>query len=424
MPWNTHGGRKITHESDEAMKQEGVPVSLLDVRGNRTQNSGMPPVVLALGFRIFFLLGALSAVVLVPLWTAVYAFGVPLPAGVQPMQWHAHEMLFGFVAAIMAGFLLTAPGTWTGRPMPKGATLGGLALLWLAGRVLPFFPGFFPGWMLLVVDAAFLPTLGWVVFRFLRGLPGQRHNLVFPILLAVMTTANVLAHLQIRNRWGVAVGTECMLYLVLILISLVGGRVIPGFTQGQFPRGSTQLHPVLDWWSVGLLIVLMAVDVSGAPPLWVAGFSLLAAGVHAARLAGWFTREVVDAPLLWVLHLGYGWLVLGLFMKAGAQAGLCPPLLARHAFTVGTAGGIILGMISRVTLGHTGRPMRLPRFMTTAFVLINLAAALRVVLPWVDPGRQLLWLKLSALAWTGAYGLFLLREGPFLWQPRSDGRPG
>lgn len=406
------------------MKQEGVPVLLLDVRGNHHRCPAPSPAVLAMGFRIFFLLGALAALVLVPLWMAVYAFGVTLPAGVQPMSWHAHETLFGFVAAIMAGFLLTAPGTWTGRPMPKGATLGGLAMLWLAGRVFPFFPGCIPGWLLLVVDASFLPTVGWLVFRALRGLPGQRHNLVFPLLLAGMTTANVLAHLQLRNRWGVAVGTEVMLYLVLTLISLLGGRVIPGFTQGQFPRGSTRLHPVLDRWSVGLLLALMVVDVGGAPPRWVAGISLLAAGAHAARLSGWFTREVLGAPFLWVLHLGYGWMIVGLVMKAGALVGVCPPMLFRHAFTAGTIGGVILGMITRITLGHTGRPMRLPRFMTTAFVLINLAALLRVIVPWINPAHTVLWLNLSAAAWTGAYGLFLWREGPLLWRPRADGRPG
>ena len=401
-----------------------MPVALLDMRGNRRQNSVQTAAALAMGFRIFFLLGALAAVVLVPLWMAVYAYGVALPPGVQPMQWHAHEMLFGFVAASMAGFLLTAPGTWTGRPMPKGATLGGLALLWLAGRVLPFFPSFIPGWLLLAVDAAFLPAVGWVVYRALRGLPGQRHNLVFPILLAVMTAANVLAHLQVRNRWGVAVGTEGMLYLVLILISLLGGRVIPGFTQGQIPHGKTRIHPALDRWSIGLLFALMVVDLAGAPSLWVAGLSLLTAGAHAARLVGWFTREIVGVPLLWVLHLGYGWMVLGLCMKAGALLGVCPPMLFRHAFTAGTAGGIILGMISRITLGHTGRPMRLPTGMPAAFFLINLAALLRVIFPWVSPVHTVFWLTLSSVAWTGAYGLFLWQEGPMLWRPRADGRPG
>jgi len=382
------------------------------------------PAVLAYGFRIFFLLGALSAVLLIAAWIAVYAFGFHFANHFDLLQWHAHEMLFGFAVAIIAGFLLTAPGNWTGRTMPKGNVLGGLALLWLAGRVISFFSAYVPGWFIMIVDVSFLPALGWVVYSALRGAIHQRHNLILPFLLCVMTTANVLSHLRIRNSSGTAVGTELMLYLVLLLITIMGGRMIPGFTQGQFPNGTSRSYPWVDRLSVLSLIVLVPADLMGAPARVIATFCAIAGIAHAKRLIGWHTREIWRVPLLWILHTGYTWLVVGFFMKAGALIGMAPPLLFRHAFTAGTIGVIILGMISRITLGHTGRPLRLPRFIVTAFLLVNLCVVFRVIVPWMAPSHYLICLQLSAGAWIAAYGIYLIQYGPMLCRPRADGRPG
>jgi len=382
------------------------------------------PVVLAYGFRIFFLLGALSAVALMLSWISVYAFGFTFANHFNLIQWHAHEMLFGFVAAIMAGFLLTAPGNWTGRPMPKGLALGGLATLWLAGRIVSFFPAALPAWLIILVDILFLPAVGWVVYTALRGAKHQRHNLVFPVLTLVMAAANVMAHLGIRNQLGLAVGTEMMLYLSLLLVSVVGGRVIPGFTQGQFPQGTSKVLPWVDKCAIGSLLAVAVTDLLGAPGLLVAGFSVIAAIAHAVRLVGWHTREIWHVPLLWILHIGYGWLVAGFLLKAGTLFGVVPPLLFRHAFTAGAIGTIIFGMICRITLGHTGRSMRLPKFVVTAFASITAAVILRVVFPWLLPQHYLLWLKLSAAAWMFAFIIFLFQYGPMLWSPRADGRPG
>jgi uncharacterized protein involved in response to NO len=382
------------------------------------------PVVLGYGFRIFFLLGGVSAIALMLAWISVYAFGLTFANHFDLVQWHAHEMLFGFVAAIIAGFLLTAPGNWTGRPMPKGGKLGGLVVLWLAGRMVSFFPSVLPAWLITLVDIAFLPALGWVVYAALRGAARQKHNLVFPFLMLVMTAANGMAHLGIRNRLGQAVGTEMMLYLVLLLISVMGGRVIPGFTQGQFPQGTSRVRGWVDKFAIGSLMAVSITDLSGAPGMVVAGFCLVAALAHALRLWDWHTRETWRVPLLWVLHIGYGWMIIGFVLKAAALLGVFPPLLFRHAFTAGTIGGIIYGMICRITLGHTGRPMRLPRFIVTGMVLINLAVLLRVVFVWFFPSYYLLWLKLSAATWVLAFGIFLFQYGPMLVRPRADGRPG
>lgn len=395
------------------------------------QRSQAPPVrsynglaVLAYGFRIFFLLGALSSLLLVSAWIAVYAFGFRFANHFDLIQWHAHEMLFGFTTAIIAGFLLTAPGNWTGRAMPKGKVLGGLALLWLAGRIVSFFSAYVPGWLIMIVDVSFLPALSWVVYSALRGAIHQRHNLILPFLLCVMTTANVLSHLHIRNSSGTAVGTEFMLYLVLLLITIMGGRMIPGFTQGQFPSGKSRSYPWVDRLSVLSLIVLVPADLMGAPARVIATFCVIAGIAHAIRLIGWHTREIWRVPLLWILHTGYAWLVGGFFMKAGALIGMASPLLFRHAFTAGTMGVIILGMVSRITLGHTGRPLRLPRFMVTAFVLANLCVVFRVIVPWMAPIHYLICLQLSAGAWIAAYGIYLIQYGPMLCSPRADGRPG
>lgn len=408
------------------MNGEGIRVEM-EIPARRF--SGIPPVysgpvILAYGFRIFFLLGALSAVALMMAWISVYAFGFTFANHFDLIQWHAHEMLFGFIGAIIAGFMLTAPGNWTGRPMPKGGVLGGLAALWLAGRIVLFLPAYLPEWLIALVDVSFLPVLGGTVYRVLRGATRQKHNLVFPVMLCAMAAANLVAHVGIRNRYGLAVGTESMLYLVLLLISMMGGRVIPGFTQGQFPLGSSRVRLRVDQFAVISLLVLAIVDIAGAPAVMIAAFSGVAAIAHAIRLSGWHTREIWRVPLLWVLHVGYGWLVAGLLLKSLTAAGLFPALLFRHALTAGMMGCVVYGMICRITLGHTGRPLRLPKFVVTSFYLMNLAVILRVVFPWLLPHAYLMWLKLSAAAWMAAFVIYLVQYGPMLWSPRVDGRPG
>jgi uncharacterized protein involved in response to NO len=380
--------------------------------------------VFALGFRVFFLLGALAAVLLVPVWILMFVFGIPAPGHLVPMQWHAHEMLFGFAGAIIAGFLLTAPGVWTGRPMPRGAPVAGMAALWLAGRAMVLLPGLVPFWLLVAVDAAFFPVVGWAVYRVLRGDAGHRRNQVFPVLLLAMTGANLLSHFGVRNAMGVAVGTELMLYLVLVMIAVMGGRVIPFFTRNRFPHGTSRVHPWVEMPALAMLMAVIPADLLGAPAPVVAALCAAAAILHAMRLGAWYTREIRGVPLLWILHAGYAWLVIGLLLKAATALQWAPPLLWRHAFAAGTIGGIILGMICRVSLGHTGRPLEPPRIITAAFVAINAAVVLRVFLPWADPGHYRLWLVLSACAWVFAFGVFLVHYAPILCRPRADGRPG
>ena len=408
------------------MAETGIPQHF-EIPIRRMPSTPQPsakPAVLAHGFRIFFLMGAVAAMLLVAAWIGIYAFGVSFHHHMPMAHWHGHEMLFGFAMAIIAGFLLTAPGNWTGRTMPRGFPLGCLAGLWLAGRFAGFFPGILPLWLYMMVDAAFIPVLAVAVYRALRGVPQHRHNLVFPVILLAMTVANVTSHLMVRTSTGVSMGTEGMLYLVLLMITVMGGRVIPGFTLGKFPEGRTRVWPWLDRIAIGSLPVVMLADLAGAPVPMVAMLCLAAAMVHGSRLVGWHTPEMWRFPLVWLLHVGYGWMVLGFIMKAGSILGFVPPLLFRHAFTAGTIGGVIFAMICRVSLGHTGRSLRLPGFVPWAMIMIGVVPVLRVLLPWVAPMQQLLWIKLSGAAWIVAFGVYIVYYAPMLCQPRADGRPG
>ena len=168
----------------------------------------------------------------------------------------------------------------------------------------------------------------------------------------------------------------------------------------------------------------MLADLAGAPAPIVAMLCLAAAMANGARLVGWHTPEMWRFPLVWLLHVGYGWLVLGFVMKAGAILGFAPPLLFRHAFTTGTIGGVIYAMICRVSLGHTGRSLRLPRLIPLAMVVISMVPVLRVLMPWIVPVQQLLWIKLSGAAWIAAFWVYIFYYAPMLCRPRADGRPG
>ena len=379
--------------------------------------------LLDFGFRIFFLLGACSALLLVLAWVAVYTIGVNLQTHFDLFQWHAHEMLFGFAVAIIAGFLLTAPANWTGLPMPTGVPLASLALLWLLGRVVLFLPGLLPGWLIAFVDVAFLPVLASAVAKVVWQ-ARQKHNAVFPVVLLVMTAANVLSHFRLRTESGLAIGTELMLYLVLLMISLVGGRVIPGFTWARLPGVACNIHPRLEKLAAVSLISLAAADLGGAPAPWMAGLSLVAAGLHGARWWGWHVRAVWSVPLLWILYVAYAWIIAGLLLKAAFALELVPLPLFRHAFTVGGIGTIILGMMCRVTMGHTGRPMVLLPGALSAFALINVAAVVRALFPLVAPAQYRIWIDVAGASWAIAFLIFLIQYGPLLWRPRADGRPG
>ncbi|MBB2886561.1 MULTISPECIES: NnrS family protein [Pseudomonas] len=379
-----------------------------------------------LAFRPFFLAGCLLAVLVIPLWLAAFSGSISnwQPAGGW-LGWHRHELLFGFGLAIIAGFLLTAVQTWTGRPGLSSKPLAALALLWLLARVAWLANAPWP--LLAVLELAF-PLAVAVLMGFTLWKVRQKRNYPIVVVLMLLALADGLSLYGLVEghegwqRQGVLSG----LWLVAAMMGLIGGRVIPFFTQ----RGLGRVDGVAAWpWLDRLLLVgsplvalLYAAGPALAPNVWVGLlFAVLAAG-HLVRLVRWHDRALWRVPLLWSLHLAYGWLAVACLVMALWHFGVpVNPSLAVHCLTIGAMAGLVLAMIARVSLGHTGRPLEPPSGMTLAFILLNLACLSRVVLILFLP-LAALWL--AGLCWALAFALYAWRYGPMLLRARVDGHPG
>lgn len=384
------------------------------------------PPVWRLAFRPFFLAGSLYALVAVPLWLLAFFGALPdwQPTGGW-LAWHRHEMLFGFAVAIVAGFLLTAVQTWTGQPSLSGTPLVVLAVIWLAARI---------GWLvnlplpvLIPLELLFLIVLAAQMARLLWAVKQTRNYPIVAVLgLLVIVDAVVLAGLTQGNdalqRQGILAG----LWLVAALMSLIGGRVIPFFTQRGVGRvEQVKAWPWLDWSLLvgsALIAILHAVGLAQVPNILIGALFLALGAGHLLRLARWYDAGIWGVPLLWSLHLAMLWLVvacLGLaFWHFGLLAASSPWL---HALTVGAMSGLILAMIARVTLGHTGRALQLPAGMAWGLALFNLGSVARVFLSGVWPLHSL-WL--AAFCWALALAIYVWRYAPMLVQARVDGHPG
>lgn len=379
----------------------------------------------ALGFRPFFLLAGLFAVILIPLWSTAFVTNHPLATYYGMVGWHSHEMIFGYAAAVMAGFLLTAVGNWSGIRTTSEAPLAALSALWLAGRVMPFFPAAIPSWLAALADFLFFPALTvFLAIPLLRS--GQKRNLFFIPLLGAFALANLMVHLEVMGfTEGFArAGTFLGLDLIILLIVIMGGRVIPFFTERALPGVSPKRWSWVEWLSIASVIAFMLAEPFLPESILVAVTAGLAAASNGLRLIGWYTKRFWPVPLLWVLHTGYGWIVVGFFLKALAAAGLVSPQWTTHAFTVGGIGVLTLGMMARVSLGHTGRPLEASKSMAIGFALINLAAVTRGVAPLFFPSLLPALVALSGGLWMLSFALFLEVYTPILIKPRVDGRPG
>jgi len=379
---------------------------------------------LALGFRPFFLLAGLGAIALMVPWLVAYSRGGLPDNYYGPYEWHPHEMLFGYTTAVVAGFLLTAVRNWTGMSTPTGRALAALALLWLAGRIVPFLTPAVPGPVIAIVDCAFIPALTYAIGRPLF-VARQYRNLFVLVLLAVLLIANLMVHLERPGVLEIGYGRTNILALetIVMLMLVMGGRVIPFFTTGVL-GGEVRRVAWIERTAVPLVGVMAAVDLFWPGSLLVGALAGVAAVIHALRLASWYRPGTLRAPLLWVLHLGYAWVVLGLVLRSLAAFDAVPPMLAWHAFAAGGIGVLTLGMMSRVALGHTGRALRVGGAMTAAFVLVNLAAVMRVLIPLILPDAQRGPVAASGLLWIAAFLIFTAVYWPILTRPRVDGRPG
>lgn len=379
---------------------------------------------LALGFRPFFLLAGLAAISLVLIWTLMWHRGLAPEVYYGRIGWHGHEMLFGYAAAVVAGFLLTAVRNWTTIDTPVGLPLGVLALVWLGGRLLPWFPAL-PPLLIAVTDLAFLPLLALGLARPLWRGSNQTNRWFLPLLLAMMM-ANVLVHVEALGLGAhlAQAGTYLMLDLLILLVLWIAGRVMPFFTERAVAGSRPRVRPWVERSTFILVLGLATARLLGAPSALVGSLALLLALVQGVRLWGWHQHAVWANPILWVLYTALGWLVIGLAQEGLAAWGIGPPNLALHALTIGAIGTLTLGMMARVTLGHTGRTMRTTPAMTVGFVLLNLAAAARVYGPMAWPSVYPGWIVIAGLLWVVAFGLFLYIHGPMLLRPRVDGRPG
>lgn len=377
--------------------------------------------MLAAGFRPFFLLASVWAAVAVPAWLAAYAYGYALRSGLPPMLWHAREMVFGFGMAAVAGFLLTAIPNWTGRLPLRGAPLAALAALWLAGRVAMLAAGDL-GIAATLADLAFpLALVGVVARELVAG--GNWRNLPLLAALGLLLAGNVLVHLQLLEiAYTAALGNRLGLATLLMLIALVGGRIVPSFTRNwlarRAPRGSM---PAPFGSTDGVALAFTAAGLGAwvcAPDSAAAAWLRLAAGLAlAARLARWRGAATLAEPLLFVLHAGYGWLAFGLALGGlNALVPFLPPSSALHALSVGAVGTMTLAVMTRATLGHTGRPLAADGATVAIYALVAAAAVLRVLSPLAG-GYALILTSLAGLAWSGAFATFALHYGPYLVRP-------
>ncbi len=392
---------------------------------DRHQVLAIPPLW-RLGFRPFFLAGTTLALLAIPLWLAAF-FG--LFSDWQPtggwLAWHRHEMVFGFVVAIIAGFLLTAVQTWTGRVGLSGKPLIALTILWLAAR-LGWLLGLTP-WLLLTIELAFLPTVAVLMAQSLWAVKQSRNYPVVLVLsLLAAADAVVMAGLVTANDDWQRRGVLTALWLMIALIGLIGGRVIPFFTQRGL-RKPTAIVP-WPWLDHGLLVgtlllaVCYALGLGNTPQLGLAALLIVIATGHGVRWLRWHDVGLWRVPLLWSLYLAYLWLIIGILGVALWHLGVLTTISpAFHALTMGAVSGMILAMIARVTLGHTGRPLQEPAAMSLAFTLLHIGVAVRVfgVFEW-----PIVALCVAASCWALAFALYLWYYAPMLSQPRIDGNMG
>lgn len=403
-------------------------MGLLNIGEPAPSRAGAAPSALwALGFRPFYLLAAAFACLAIPLWVLNLGGVVPLP--LPGVLWHAHEMIFGFAVAVIVGFLFTAGRNWTGLPTPSGASLAMLAALWLAGRVSLLLS---QGALAALIDFLFLPMAAFALGRVLVR-AGNRRNYFILVMLGTLATANGVFHLARLQLLSVTPLTALhfSLGLIVLLETVIGGRVIPMFTENgvRMATGQSVLLMQSTWLNraaiaaTGLALLLWVLGAGAGLGALAAAISLLAAGLQWLRSLRWKPWLTVKVPLLWILHVGHLWIPVGLLLLVAVQIGWLPASAAVHAFGIGATGGLIIGMITRTALGHTGRLLVAGRLETAAYVLITGAALARVLTVVVLPPGAVGGIHLTAGLWVLGFALYLYRYMPFLTRPRADGRP-
>lgn len=382
--------------------------------------------ILDYAFRPFFLLGGAFAVAAILAWVlalhGIAGIGQPDAA-----SWHAHEMLFGFGGAAIGGFLLTAVATWTGRPPVAGPPLGALVVAWLAGRLA--MASSLPAPAVALLDLAFPLLMAAITAR--EIIAGRsRRNFGIAAGVTLLAALDALFHLGRTGAWPGADRVALLLtaHGLALLVTVVGGRIIPSFTANWLRlRGDARLPRAWPWLE-RLVLAATALaglaDSLGAPAPVAAASAMAAAAAHAARLAAWRGPATAREPLLAVLHVAYAWLPAAYALLGLTALGLpLPHSAALHALTMGGVGSMVLAVSTRVALGHTGRPLVAAPLTVAAYAVLNVAVVARIAGP-LSAGAAMAWVDAAAAGWIVAFGLFLWVYGPILWKPRADGRPG
>ncbi len=384
----------------------------------------MKSVFFSIGFRPLFLLATLFSTVLMALWVFFYSTQQPLSSFdyYSSVTWHVHEMIFGYGMAVVAGFLLTAIRNWTRVQTVNGINLMLLVLVWVLGRIAPFV--FNQAWLIALVDMLFLPLLAvFVAIPLVKT--GNKRNYFMVGMIVLMALLNLLLHL---DKLGVVQNTaipayKTAFYIIIALIIVMAGRVFPMFSQNGVPvRYQVVKYPIIEKLVMPSYFVFILSLLFIGSPILTAITAILAALIHAIRLKGWYNRQIWQVPLVWILHVGYLFLIIGLVMTAISQYIPSLYFLALHAFSIGTLGIVTIGMMARVSIGHTGRDLRFPpKLLKPAFILMVLAVIVRVFVPLVVPSIYLWTIIVSGSLWVVTSALFVLSYAKILVSPRADG---
>lgn len=374
-----------------------------------------------LGFRPFYLLAAGFSAIAVPLWIARY---LGMLSGWQQigLNWHMHEMVFGMALAIIVGFLYTAGRNWTGLWTPRNSHLAALAALWLAGRIAMLSA---PPILAAAIDVLFLPFAAWPLYRVLKQ-SGNKRNLFLVGLLGMLTLANGAFHGAVLGwiNMSAILPIQTAILVIVVIESVIGARVIPMFTTNGAPGTKPVVHARRDNIALGLTVAGSLAWVFGLPAPMVAALTFAAGCAVLLRVAGWQPHRTLRVPLLWVLHLSYGWIGIGFILLSLAALHLVPVSAAFHALTVGSMAGLIIGMITRTALGHTGRLLKAGNAEIAMYSLIQLGAVTRVWAAFGAADIQQVLLIAAAICWSAAFLVYVVKYAPYLSRPRIDGREG
>jgi len=374
-----------------------------------------------LGFRPFYLLAGIFGAGSIALWAAQVSGALGATYLPGPV-WHAHEMLFGFALAVIVGFLFTAGRNWSGRPTPRGAPLAALASLWLVARCIALTPY---GWIGAIVGPAFALAAAVGLAIPLRA-AGNRRNYVFVALLAALAVLDLVFHLAVLGAIAVPAffGVRLGLDIVLFVMALMSGRVVPMFTNNAIPGAGAERRPRLEAFALAAIVALAVADLAGVEGTVLAVVAFVAAALHALRWSFWRPWKTLATPIVWILHVATLWIPIHLALRGAAALGWVASTAASHALTVGALGGLVLGMMTRTSRGHTARPLRADAFDVASYALVALAAVVRVGVPIAVPAATMAAIVGSATLWSAAFAIFSVRYWPVLTRPRLDGAPG